>query len=121
MRLWLDDVRPPWKWGRLGWEWVKTGEAAIALLQTGRVTEASLDHDLAWEHYPQNGLPESAKSKSMTGYDVTKWLEANPQYWPQDGVTVHSLNPVGRERMQMVIDRHYERRDFTKKDSGPQI
>lgn len=81
------------------------------MFKTGRVTEASLDHDLAWDHYPQNGIEQ--KSNVMTGYDVCCWLEKNPQYLPQDGVTVHSMNPVGKERMKQVIDRLYsERRDF---------
>jgi len=114
LKLWLDDVREPWMWGRVGWEWVKTGERAIELLKSGRVTEASLDHDLAWEHYPGNGITTNNQGP-MTGYDVCCWLEQNPQYWPQDGVIVHSMNPVGRAKMQEVIDRHYgERRDFMK-------
>jgi hypothetical protein len=46
MRLWLDDVRPPWRHGCLGWDWVTTAAEAIAALATGTVTEASLDHDL---------------------------------------------------------------------------
>lgn len=113
MKLWLDDVRPPWQWGRIGWEWAKTGERAVELLKSGRVTEASLDHDLAWEHYPGN--QDGPKSGLMTGYDVCCWLEKNPQYWPEGGVTVHSMNPVGAAKMRTVIARHYgEGRDFMK-------
>lgn len=106
MKLWLDDVREPWKYGCLGWEWVKTADEAIALLKTGQVTHASLDHDLALEHYPWSGL--RIEHTSGTGYDVVTWLEANPQFWPIGGVRVHSMNPVGKARMLAVIKRYYE-------------
>lgn len=29
--------------------------------------------------------------------------------WPPDGVRVHSMNPVGRQRMEAAIRRHYGR------------
>lgn len=106
MKLWLDDVREPWKHGCLGWEWVKTADDAIALLSTGKVTEASLDHDLAPEHYcPVDRLKEPP-SNQKTGYAVVCWMEEN-DVWPPDGVRVHSMNPAGRARMQSVIERHY--------------
>jgi hypothetical protein len=41
-RLWLDDLRPVPE----GWTWVKTVGEAISLMESGDVTEASLDHDL---------------------------------------------------------------------------
>ena len=105
MKLWLDDVREPWKHGALGWEWVKTSDDAIALLKTGNVEVASLDHDLAPDHYPWSGIP--LEQVTGTGYDVVLFLEANPQFWPPRGTRCHSMNPVGRKRMQVVIDRHY--------------
>lgn len=105
--LWLDDTRPPWKYGYLGAEWVKTADEAIALLRTGRVKFASLDHDLHDEHYVNAGDPNSFKEK--TGMAVVEWMEQT-NTWPPNGVAVHSMNPVGRERMQAVIDRHYSKR-----------
>ena len=90
-------------------EWARTAAEAVALLKTGKVECASLDHDLAPEHYPfsmgNSEIPPAAGAG--TGYDVILWLEANPQFWPPGGVKVHSFNPVGRERMQVVVDRHY--------------
>lgn len=112
MKLWLDDVRQPWKFGCIGWEWAKTADEAIALLKTGAVTQASLDHDLAPEHYPFAEVPE-AEYKEKTGYTVVLWMEEN-NVWPVDGVTVHSMNPVGRTRMMVVICAHY-----SKPQSGP--
>lgn len=104
MKMWLDDVREPWKFGCVGWEWVKTASEAISVLSSGAVEQASLDHDLAAEHYPWN-CTDIPPVGSGTGYDVVLWLEANPQFLPKGGVRVHSMNPVGRERMQRVIDR----------------
>lgn len=105
-KLWLDDIREPWNHGCVGWTWVKTAEDAIELLKKEFVEEASLDHDLAPEHYPFSDVPESQYTQK-TGYDVVLWLEQNPEYWPKNGVRVHSMNPVGRQRMQVVVDRHY--------------
>lgn len=103
MRLWLDDVREPWRHGFIISEWAKTYEQAIAFLKTGEVTLASLDHDLSVEATMGEPKPEE-----KTGYDVVCWMEAN-NVWPRYGVFVHSMNPVGRARMQGVIDKHYGR------------
>src|SRR5277367_2898861 len=98
MTLWLDDVRPPWKHGYIGAEWCKTADEAIALLETGKVTFASLDHDLAEEHYPWN-CTELPRRGAKTGYDVVCWMEENG-VWQKDGVRVHSgiiyMSTVGK-------------------------
>lgn len=106
MKLWLDDERQPWKHGCLGWTWAKTAAEAIELLKTGNVEEASLDHDLAWEHYPAAEVDEK-DYKEQTGYSVVCWMEEN-NVWPPNGTRVHSMNPVGREKMQKVIDKAYK-------------
>lgn len=97
-RMWLDDIREPWKHGRLGWVWVKNADDAIRLLATGNVIEASLDHDLSIN--ATIGMPCTEK----TGYDVVCWMEAN-NVWPRDGVHVHSMNPSGAARMKQAIAR----------------
>lgn len=102
MRLWLDDIREPWRHGCLGWHWVKSAQEAIEVLKTGRVEEASLDHDLS--ELRTLGQDDG----SATGYDVVCWMEAN-NVWPSLGTRVHSLNPVGRQRMEEVIERAYRR------------
>jgi len=99
MKLWLDDIRPPWKYGRMGWHWAKTADEAIAFLRTGKVTEASLDHDLSAN--ATLGLPCQEK----TGYDVVLWMEAN-NVFPLNGVCIHSLNPVGANRMKLTLRRY---------------
>jgi hypothetical protein len=100
VKLWLDDVRQPWKHGCVGYEWAKTADEAIALLKTGKVTFASLDHDLSEAATLGNWEGE------RTGYDVVCWMEEN-NVWPEDGVRVHSMNPAGKLRMRQVIARHY--------------
>lgn len=104
MILWLDDVRPPWKHGYIGADWVKTADEAIALLNTGLVTFASLDHDLS----EQATIGQPAPGEK-TGYTVVCWMEEH-NVWPINGVRVHSMNPAGRLRMQQVIDRAYRGR-----------
>lgn len=98
IRLWLDDVRDPAfafpEWVEdpgPPWMWVKTAEEAIDLLQSGRVTAASLDHDLGTQ---------------KTGYDVVLWMEEHG-VWPVDGVAVHSANFVAARRMRQAIDHFY--------------
>ena len=74
-----------------------TPEQVIGLLQLGRVTAVSLDHDL--------GLVDGERER--TGYDVLLWLEAEvgTGRWtrPLPELSVHSSNPVARGRMLRVI------------------
>jgi len=108
VKIWLDDIREPWRFGCLGWTWAKTAQEAIEHFRTGTVTEASLDHDLT-EHQMIHGgmLGEVYEDGQQSGYDVVCWLEAHPEFWPVNGVRVHSANPAGRARMRQVIDKHY--------------
>lgn len=101
MNLWLDDVRDPVKHGKIGWKWVKTAKAAIKMLKSGKVVKASLDHDLTIAQ------TLGQDDKEETGYTVVCWMEEN-NCWPPEGVTVHSMNPVGKKRMEEVIRRAYE-------------
>ena len=105
--LWLDDVRKPWQHGYMGAEWVTTAADAIDRLRTGRFDFASLDHDLLEEHYPWN-CPDISKAVG-TGHDVTLWLAANPEYWPVNGVRIHTHNPEGFRRMLPPVLEHYGR------------
>lgn len=108
MKLWLDDIRNPVERGLIGWTWAKTAEEAINLLRTGEVTRASLDHDLTHEQMVRGGFSGQVyEDGQRSGYDVVVWLEEHPEYWPPDGVAVHSANPAGASRMRQVINRHY--------------
>lgn len=86
-RLWLDDLRSPPE----GWVWAKTVEEAIPIIESGVVEQASLDHDLG------EGIDE--------GYRLVLWM-AEHGGWPSKGMSVHSSNPPGAERMCGVIERY---------------
>lgn len=68
IRLWHDDVRPPPR----GWVWVRTNDDARAILQTGRVIEASLDHDLGYDGPPPGECAECGGTGIEPGYDRKK-------------------------------------------------
>ena len=96
IRLWLDDIRDPASHGYIGWMWVKTAQEAITILASKNVVEASLDHDLTIN-----------QTKEDTGYTVVCWMEEH-NVWPRDGVRCHSMNPVGRQRIEAVIHKAYK-------------
>lgn len=116
MKLYLDDIRPC----PTGYVLARTIEQAKAILAAGGVTEASLDHDLGACAECMSGktvdqwLEESGYQTMPhcghvgTGYDLVCWMEETG-HWPETMAYVHSANPVGRARMQVVIDRHYAR------------
>lgn len=104
MKLWLDDIREPPDSG-FGWIWVKTyKEFEQQIRLSSRVfNEISLDHDLGTE---------------KTGHDVLIFLESyyeecgKPPYNPLSPdlkITCHSMNPVGREKIEAGIRRLHEK------------
>ena len=84
MRVYLDDERAtPDGWVRAFWP-----SEVIALLETGKVLELSLDHDLG-------------DDERGTGYDVVLWIEeavAMNGFIPPK-IAVHSANSSAREKM----------------------
>ena len=88
MRVFLDDERQtPDGWTRVYWP-----DEAISLLQTGRVTEISLDHDLG----------DDARG---TGYDVFLWIEEQVALYGMAAprMAVHSANSSARIKMEAAI------------------
>lgn len=71
----------------------KTFEAGLEALKDGHWDVLYLDHDL--------GQPEP-----KNGYRILCWLEENPEFLPRQIVLVTS-NPVGRQKMQAVLDKLY--------------
>lgn len=111
-KVYLDDCRKP----PFGWELVKTADVCIAALERLDVTELSLDHDLAEEHYddsmlrPEGGGFDSYNElrtgfKEKTGLDVVKWMIEHlpPAKWPEK-ITIHTMNPAGRMHMQSLLE-----------------
>lgn len=92
MKLFVDDVRNP---PDVTWTVVRSVNSAIRYIRAGVViTDMSLDHD--------------AGDYAHDGGDFIKILDYLAEYggWPVNRPTIHSMNPVGRENMHMVIDRY---------------
>ncbi|WP_420008652.1 cyclic-phosphate processing receiver domain-containing protein [Xanthomonas sacchari] len=89
MRVFLDDEREtPAGWTRAYWP-----DDVIALLQTGKVEELSLDHDLG----------DDARG---TGYVVVLWIEeavALRSFVPPR-MHVHSANTSAGDKMRRGIE-----------------
>ncbi len=89
MKVFLDDLRDTPD----GWVRVYTVEETITLLESGVVTELSLDNDLG------EGLLE--------GYKVLDWLEEKVYFNPHfriPAITIHSANASRVEYMKRVVD-----------------
>ena len=72
------------------------GRGAIKLLDEGNVIELSLDHDLGDDE------------KFGRGIDVVNWLGEQQEIhdrplWPEEGITLHTANAVGRDSMARAI------------------
>lgn len=72
----------------------RTFEQGIEALKEGNWDILYLDHDL--------GQPEP-----KNGYKIMCWLEEHPEFLPKKIILVTS-NPVGRQKMQAVLDRLYD-------------
>lgn len=88
MKVFLDDERNP----PIGWILVRWPDEAIKLLQTGRVTDISLDHDLG-------------DDERGTGYDVILWIEERvfTKGFKPPKIKVHSANSSARKKMELGI------------------
>lgn len=88
VKIYLDDDRPtPKGWFRARWP-----EDVISGLETGLVTEISLDHDLG-------------DDEIGTGYDVLVWIEEKvvTEGFKPPKIHVHTGNPAARERMLQAV------------------
>lgn len=88
MKVYLDDERTAPE----GWVQARWPDEVIAMLQSGNVTELSLDHDLG-------------NDERGTGYDVLVWLEEQVVCYPflLPVIHVHTANPAARLRMKAAI------------------
>ncbi len=92
MKLWLDDVRTP---PDQSWTWVRSVSAAIGVMETGTVAEASLDHDLG-----QN----ASGGHQPPGSGLVDWM-AEHECWPSEAITIHSAHVGGVRYMVALIER----------------
>lgn len=102
--LLIDDARDV-EYVNSGWNTKIThvartfSEGIAALKSEGPFDLLLLDHDLS--SYDEEGT-------ELTGYTVMLFLEENPEYVPKNILLVTS-NPVGRAKMQTVINKLYEK------------
>ena len=115
MRLFVDDVRPC----PVGWIVARTVSEAKALLATGRVESASLDHDmgacadcrLEGRDVGDMRTDESTFYRwcphAEDGTALVRWM-IETGHWPKSKPHVHSFNPTGAKRMRELIEAHFE-------------
>lgn len=98
MKLWLDDQiddpATPDRHTPEGWVGCKTALQACRILKTGKVTRISFDHDLG-------------PSWAGTGYTVACFIEKYVYFGkvPPLDWSIHSANPVGRDRIKSAMQR----------------
>lgn len=88
MKVYLDDERKtPEGWVRTYWP-----DEAIKLLESGEVTEISLDHDLG-------------DDERGTGYHVILWIEEAvfTRGFSPPLIKIHSANSSARVKMELGI------------------
>ena len=104
LRLWLDDQRkPPWGYDLHA----KTAEECIGMLERygDAIVHASLDHDLAEEHYvvlAEGEILDRSAFKEKTGFAVLQWMGARGAWVPD--ISVHTLSPHGAADMLFEIE-----------------
>ncbi len=96
-KIWVDDERPA---PDETWTRMKNSTVAVLLLKAlkrrGLVPRAiSLDHDL--------GLSKATGLEDTTR-PVVLWMCEN-DFWPTE-VYVHSMNPIGREWLEGMVNRY---------------
>jgi hypothetical protein len=74
--------------------WARDIKQAIeAVLESRSFEEASLDHDLG-------------QGDKLDGIVFVDWMSETGR-WPGKRPRVHSMNPPGRQRMLMTIERYF--------------
>lgn len=125
-KLFLDDVRnpPDVKWIELPlgpWVIVRNFlDFKVVISNRGLPSHVSFDHDLAAEHYDsalwrKSSITDYAKLKEQTGYDCAYWMTQYCIDFDQDlpSYTVHSLNPVGKDRILALLEHFKSYRKST--------
>lgn len=101
--LLIDDLRTvefvDHKWGVKVTDVARTFAEGINALKEGNIDTLLLDHDLAC--FDDEG-------NELTGYKIMLFLEEHPEYLPNKILLVTS-NPVGRAKMQTVIDKLFQK------------
>ncbi len=91
MKIWLDDIRPAPE----GYVHCKSVNEAKGIIFSNKnsIELIDCDHDLG--NYASDG---------GDGIKLLDWLVENNLFYP---ICLHTMNPVGRENMQQVLDRYW--------------
>lgn len=93
MKIWLDDLRP----APQGYVHCSSVNKAIRMIEIHETTESieliDCDHDLG--DYAYDG---------GDGIKLLDWLLERGTLYP---IRLHTMNPVGRDNMQRMIDRYW--------------
>jgi carbon-monoxide dehydrogenase large subunit len=108
--LWLDDVRDP---PDDRWTVVRTAEEAKAILASGPVEVASLDHDMGECEECVNSFPRRAYRlvtdtcrHRMTGYDLVAWMVATEGLVDMAARAI-GMDPIDIRRRNLIRDDAY--------------
>ncbi len=95
LRLWLDDLRPAPD-GFVGCRSVFEAELYVETAERSGIGIETIDCDHDLGVYANLG---------GDGIELLEWLAATGRFPP---VALHTMNPVGRENMQNLIDRYWK-------------
>ena len=96
VRIWLDDERPAPDGYYPCHSVNKAKELIIKCEQDGsKIAVIDCDHDLG--DYSEDG---------GYGIKLLEWLAERGTFYP---IELHTMNPVGRENMQQILDRYWNR------------
>lgn len=94
MKIWLDDVRP----APAGYVLAKSVNEAKKIIEENEKTQVieliDCDHDLG-DYFFDGG----------DGIKLLDFLVERGTFYP---IKLHTMNPVGRDNMQRVIDRYWK-------------
>ena len=121
MKLWIDDIRPAPK----GYIWCRTvNEAKENIVKANNLLNSALNsakyhfingNGFAVEEYLEEAkihkielidIDHDAGDYAYDGGDYIKlldWLEETGRNYP---IRIHSMNPVGRENMRVIIRKN---------------
>ena len=91
MKIWVDDLRP----APIGWHWCKSVKETIDTIKfygQNEIEELSLDHDSGIYYYQGGDY-----------INILNWIEKKYGYFWKVPINLHTMNPVGRNNMDLII------------------
>lgn len=109
IKLWVDDDLEDRK-APEGWLHVQTVPEALKVLDTGRVSELSLDHDLGDDKLYGRGV-------DIVDFLCEKDFSGSP-LWPSQ-IRLHTANPHGRDVMLRALQKYNQAYKLSFSSSQP--